>query len=281
MRDERMVEIGRLRQAEQDLQQPLDRGRGPQVGAANDQSSRRSRHRRRRRTDDSPRAHPSGRGWRRRVARSLDRNALHRPRVHDGQASDRQRLARNRAASSAASWRARSGSSGRPRQVPGYDVAGIAVRRGQRLGDVGAGAEAGVDQALRRSARRAPRHRLRSAATGPAPARPIRGRASAGPRKCRRRTRAGCGPGRDPRSAAGTAAAFAARGMAEHGADRHGRGAAGRSATARSASRSLRTVAERTLDARIRANAVIHRMSRRVGIRRSTREDGPDAPSPP
>ena len=35
--DQRMVEIGRLGQAEQRLEQPLDRGRGPQVRAADDQ----------------------------------------------------------------------------------------------------------------------------------------------------------------------------------------------------------------------------------------------------
>ena len=141
----------------------------------------------------------------------------------------------SRAASNAASSRAAPGSSGRPRQVPGYDARGVAVRRGQRLGDVGAGAEAGVDQALAPSAARARRHKLPCAATGPAPARPSRGRASADPRKCRRRTRAGCASGRDPRSAAGTCRRFPARGHGRSRRCRHGRGAAARSARARSA----------------------------------------------
>ena len=52
----------------------------------------------------------------------------------------------------------------------GIGAAGIAVRRGQRGGDVGAGAEAGIDQAVAPAAGRAPRHRARPLATGPAAA---------------------------------------------------------------------------------------------------------------
>ena len=98
----------------------------------------------------------------------------------------------------------------------GIGAAGIAVRRGQRGGDVGAGAEAGIDQAFAPSAGRAPRHKARSArdwtSGSPSQSRPSQRKILD---RSRRRTRAGSGPGRDPRSAAGTARRSAAPRMAE------------------------------------------------------------------
>ena len=77
------------------------------------------------------------------------------------------------------------------------------VGRLERCGDVGTGAEAGIDEPLRAQVARVLQRRRRCAATGSASAGPIRGRASSGPHRCRRRTRAGCASGRGPRCAAG------------------------------------------------------------------------------
>ena len=116
--------------------------------------------------------------------------------------------------------------------------AACAVRGFERGGDVGAGAKAGIDEALLAK----PLERFGvgrgSAAIGPAPARPTRAPAMPGPRRCRRRIRAGCASGRDPRFAAPTCRRCPARGRRQAPRCRRVRDATVRSAKARSARRS-------------------------------------------
>ena len=92
--DQRMVEVGRLGQAEQLLQQALDRASrraGPRRARP---SSRRSPRRRRRRTDDRRPARPCGRGWRRRCRSRVAVKRWPSASVQRRQAGERQRLGR-------------------------------------------------------------------------------------------------------------------------------------------------------------------------------------------
>ena len=156
--DERVMEIGRLGQAEQRLEQALDRGRGAQILAAHDQG-----HAARRIVDDAGEVVGGGR-----VLAREDRVAD----VGGGGGEAACRPARStsagrlRASAAALSRRQlcgvvarRAGIVGQAAAGAGISAAGVAVRRGERGGDVGAGAEAGIDEALRRAAGRARRHR--------------------------------------------------------------------------------------------------------------------------
>jgi hypothetical protein len=145
MQHQGMVQIFGLGQAQQDLQQPLHRGRGSEVGAAHDQVDAA-----RRVVDDA--GEVIGRG---RVLAGEDRIA------------DVAGLCREaRAVMLGPAWQPRLRQRFRRVQPPavrcrclplgvvgqaaagaGIGAAGIAVRGGQRLGDVGPGAEAGIDQA--------------------------------------------------------------------------------------------------------------------------------------
>ena len=147
---------------------------------------------------------------------------------------------------------------------PSGAVRGMAGRGDLPL-DVGAGAEAGIEQAARRQPvqRRAVVRQMR--ATGPAPGRPSRGRARPGPPGSPRRIPAGSGSASMSSSRSRKrppAAAAAPRRTAPHG---HGRDAAARSGSARSAS-PRRAAGRAAGDAGLRLLASPHARSGAAGM---------------